>query len=135
MPLEQTHIVITFGLVILIWIIQLVHYPSFVYYDNFDFHKAMLHHQRWISVITMPLMISEMALTLLFFFKYQNLNSLVCVISIFVIWTSTFFVQVPLHKKISHNKDLGLIKKLVVSNWVRTIAWSFKFIVLAYQLF
>jgi hypothetical protein len=132
MSLEHAYVLMTFGLVILIWLIQLVHYPSFAFYDNSRFSEGMIHHQRWISVITIPMMVCEMGLTLLIFFKYQNVHAVIGLALLLIVWVSTFSVQVPLHKKLSHNKDLSLIRKLVTTNWVRTVAWSFKFIASVY---
>ena len=46
-----------------------------------------------------------------------------------VIWGSTAFWQVPLHKQLLQAERaarLALIRQLVASNWLRTIFWSFR---------
>ena len=45
---------------------------------------------------------------------------------VFVVWLSTFALQVPIHNRLKIRKDEILIRRLVVSNWIRTLAWSFK---------
>jgi hypothetical protein len=41
-----------------------------------------------------------------------------------VIWLSTFLVQVPLHTRLAGGFDAGIHRKLVWSNWLRTLAWT-----------
>jgi len=53
-------------------------------------------------------------------------NILVIAISTLLIWISTFFIQVPLHKKIAYKRDLRKIKKLILSNLIRTFLWTLK---------
>lgn len=43
-----------------------------------------------------------------------------------VIWVSTAVVQVPLHKLLARGFDLRAYRRLVVTNWLRTIAWSLR---------
>ena len=43
-----------------------------------------------------------------------------------VIWLSTIFVQAPLHGRLGGGFDAGLHRRLVVSNWVRTVAWALR---------
>jgi hypothetical protein len=40
------------------------------------------------------------------------------------IWFSTFAVQVPLHRQLAAGFDALALRRLVRSNWLRTIAWS-----------
>ena len=39
-------------------------------------------------------------------------------------WLSTGLVQVPLHRKLALGYDAGAIRRLVVTNWIRTVAWT-----------
>ncbi len=43
-----------------------------------------------------------------------------------LIWLSTFTLQVPIHKKLQSGKDKTLIRRLLKTNWIRTVAWSMK---------
>jgi hypothetical protein len=41
-----------------------------------------------------------------------------------VIWLSTFFAQVPLHARLAKGFDAVTHRRLVLSNWLRTAAWT-----------
>ena len=43
-----------------------------------------------------------------------------------LIWLSTFTLQVPIHKRLQSGKDKTLIRRLLKTNWIRTVAWSMK---------
>lgn len=59
-----------------------------------------------------------------------SLMSLTLLILVIGIFASTFFIQVPLHQKLSVGKDSHLIYRLVRTNWMRTIAWTLKAILM-----
>jgi hypothetical protein len=40
------------------------------------------------------------------------------------IWTSTFTVQVPLHRRLERGFDAAVHGRLVRSNWLRTGGWT-----------
>ena len=131
----QLQILVTFGLCILIWLIQLLHYPSFTFYEESHFPQAMLFHQRRISFIVIPLMFFELFLTGRSFYQAQNVYTTTCLIMLIGIWLSTFSLQVPAHEKLILKKDDQQIKKLVKTNWIRTILWSLKLVVLLKQAY
>ena len=41
-----------------------------------------------------------------------------------VVWISTFAVQVPLHRRLAEGYDAARHRRLVLSNWIRTLAWT-----------
>jgi len=43
---------------------------------------------------------------------------------LFVLWISTALFQVPLHRRLERAHDPVAIRRLVATNWVRTITWS-----------
>lgn len=118
----------TFALTGVIWIIQILHYPSMIYFDRDSFRDAHRFHTRAITPVVAPLMIAEL------------LTSVVLVIApipplpfwVFaaglaftaVTWLSTFFIQVPIHSQLGESFDGSLIGRLVRTNLVRTAAWS-----------
>jgi len=44
---------------------------------------------------------------------------------------STALVQVPLHSRLAREHDREVARRLVTSNWVRTIAWTLRGLILA----
>ena len=47
---------------------------------------------------------------------------------------STVTVQVPLHARLAEGHDTQVAQRLITSNWVRTVAWAARGLVLAWVL-
>lgn len=47
-----------------------------------------------------------------------------------VIWLSTRLLQVPQHRVLEAGSDPGAHRVLVASNWIRTVAWTARGILL-----
>lgn len=130
MSFDVLQLIVDFGLVILIWLVQLVIYPSFLYYTS---SNLTLWHQRYmvqITYVVMPLMLLQFGLNIASVFQemvwYQNMN----LILIVAIWASTFLQFVPKHSKITSGTiDEDQLKALVSQNWTRTFLWTIIFIV------
>ena len=127
----------SFALFGLIWCVQLVHYPFFLRSDKKDFIDHISFHKYRISIIVMPLMTIELATSGILAFRFEpfanwNILGLAIVISI---WLVTFFVQVPLHNKLSDGYDESVVRKLIKTNWIRTILWSTKSFLSLFTLF
>ena len=120
-------LMVTVALVILIWIIQVLHYPSFLFVDKTEFSKFEAFHTKRISFLVLPLMVSELILGLV------HLNYLILGI-IVLIWLSTFFIQVPCHEKLKFGFDKLTIERLIITNWIRTSLWTVKLFILLVQL-
>lgn len=119
------HLAVTWALVGLIWTIQLVHYPSFRYVEDFAaFHP---HHTASITWVVGPLMLAEMGVAayaaLIADWRWEALLPFLVVI---LIWGLTFFWAVPLHEKLATQRDARVIEQLIVANWPRTILWTGK---------
>jgi hypothetical protein len=116
---------VNFGMCVLIWIVQLVIYPSFEEIEESRFPRWHKKYTFRISLIVLPLMISQVVL--LGRLIYHNSFNTVFIIQgllIFVAWVVTFTLSVPCHKKLSEKKDTYQIKRLIASNWLRTAAWT-----------
>lgn len=131
--IEQSHYIVSFILLGLIWTIQLVHYPSFVYVSSERFIDFEKMHTFKISLVVMPLMIIELITALsMLYLNSMNVPSMAYTAIIVFIWLSTFTFSVPCHKKLYLGKDIKIIKKLISTNWIRTILWSIKASLLCY---
>lgn len=112
----------------LIWVIQLVHYPSFLFIDPIEFSSFHGHHTYYMGVIAAPLMLAELGLGSYLAFKSKKyIYPLVIII---IIWISTFCVQVPLHNQLEDSMDQEVIQQLIQTNWIRTGLWSLKLVIL-----
>lgn len=127
------HLLATVFMTGVIWIIQILHYPLFnmVGRENFAAYEAA--HTNLITLVVMPAMLLELILTAVIFFAPpasipSSLNWLNAVL-LAVIWLSTAFLQVPQHGILAGGFDETAYRRLVNSNWIRTVAWSAKAVI------
>jgi hypothetical protein len=111
----------------LIWTIQLVHYPSMKFIPEEKFTAYHNFHTQRISILAMPIMLIELFTSLGLF--YQNGSSYnhiftINLILVILIWISTFLIQVPMHNTLSSAKNARVLNHLILSNWIRTILWT-----------
>ncbi len=48
-----------------------------------------------------------------------------------IIWISTFMLQVPAHQSLSTTWNAATHKRLVLTNWIRTVGWSVRSVLLS----
>lgn len=89
-----------------------------------------IFHERRISIIVLPLMLIEAVLCVILLINSLNFQNIVSFVLLLIIWISTILIQMPIHSKLEHGFDEELIKKLVSTNWTRTIAWTMKLLIL-----
>ena len=131
MDIINIHILSTAILTGAIWVIQLIHYPGFGYIENKLFKPFMVLHIRGIMLFVFPMMLVEICTgTYLLFQGHFSSLFLYAMIFLYLIWLSTALIFSGYHSKLKDNKDDRIINNLVKYNWVRTIGWSFRLILL-----
>jgi len=121
------HAAATWGLVGLIWTVQLVQYPGLARVGAAELPAFHEHHCARITWIVGPLMACELAtgLALLAWrppaVPLQLVGSGLALIA--VNWACTAFVSVPLHARLTARAP-GVQRSLVATNWIRTAAWT-----------
>lgn len=129
-PSVISSLLIDFGLVILIWMTQLIVYPSFTYFQSDDLVIWHGKYTRYISIIVMPLMVGQLGFHLFGVFDQFSIERLFSLLLIAAVWINTFFFAVPLHNKIAGDiESLASAKALVRINWFRTIGWTLVFLI------
>jgi len=132
------HAAATYSLLGLIWVVQLVHYPSFLRVDREHFAAFAKFHVDRISVIVVPLMFLELLTGVgLCLLPIANTGRSCFVIGlglIGLIWTVTAFTSVPLHRRLLTGFDERSIRLLVGWNWIRTICWTVRALGLTWVL-
>ena len=108
---------------------QIISYPLLSKVKKTNFSYYYNSYTRRISIIVVPLMIFEVLFSIAINITFDNAYIAASNILLFIIWGSTFFVQVPIHNKLSFGYSSLLINKLIITNWIRTIAWLCKLIV------
>ncbi len=123
----------------LIWTIQWVHYPLLVRVPTAGFTTYLAAHQRRIVPLVLLPMLIDLATGAALPFAPRPpapvwLPWAVAVLA-GVPWLSTAFVQVPLHGRLAAAHDAlaqqALTRRLVATNWVRTWAWTAKFLLVS----
>ena len=130
----------TFFMTGLIWVIQIVHYPLFEYIGKYEFIAYEKKHSKLISFIVAPMMLIELASAIIIIISNYFTGDLYILFTIaflllIIIWISTMLIQVPQHRILSYSYDLKVIKDLAKSNWIRTICWSLRSVILMYILY
>lgn len=118
---------VSWGLMLLIWLVQIIIYPTLARIPADRFRQYHRWYVKRIGLIVAPMMIVEALVLILWLFSDRfSLPGVIAACLVMVVWLSTFAVQVPLHKHLALGKDEAAIRRLVNSNWIRTIAWSIK---------
>lgn len=115
------------GLLVLIWLVQLVIYPGFKYYKLQNLKKWHFMYSGKITIVVLPLMLSQLILSCWLTFKYDwELFFTISTVLVVLTWVSTFITFVPLHQKIdAEDENLTVhVQKLITYNWVRTFLWT-----------
>ncbi len=119
-----------------IWIVQILHYPTFLKIEREKFQNFAEWHSVKITWIVAPLMVLEMlsSVILLKLFDF-TLLPIVHVISIGFIWLATALLSVPCHNLlIGQGYNEEVIYKLIRTNWVRTVLWSLRSALVIYEV-
>ena len=126
------HIILNSILFGVILMTQIVSYPMFLIVDNKSFSSYHMHYTFNISKIVLPLMILEVFLVIEMLVNKFDILSFISLILVILIWTSTFFIQVPYHNVISKGFNEKTISRLILSNWIRTTLWLAKLMALVF---
>ena len=128
MSIDILRLLTDFGLVVLIWIVQLIVYPSFLYYSSKELIKWHRIYTSRFTFIVLPLMLGQLTITLYQLFLAVNLYTVLSFVIIILLWLSTFLQFIPIHAKISKGKvNQKMLDSLVKKNWIRTFLWSVLF--------
>jgi hypothetical protein len=125
----------------LIWFVQIVHYPLFATVENNStaagFREYETRHANRTSFVVFPPMAVELMTALAALHPAlrptlltQN-AAVASAILVTAIWISTGLVQVPLHNRLASDPGPQTIRRLVSSNWMRTLLWTARAVLLS----
>ncbi len=122
-------LLLDFGLVVLIWIIQRIVYPSFLDYNT---ENLVVWHRKYLSrlnPIVIPLMAGQLGVSIYQVSIAISLYTVINLAIITLIWISTFLLFVPIHSNISKGSaSERMLNELVHKNWIRTALWTLLFL-------
>ncbi len=121
-----------------IWFIQLAHYPAYRHIDPASFATYQAHQLVRTGAVVVPLMLVEFVTGawLAVFPPAQVPPGLLWLGLglIAVVCLSTILVQAPLHARLIVRRDPELIDRLLRTNWLRTVAWSSRALLVGWLL-
>ena len=123
-------LVVDFGLVVIIWMTQLIVYPSFDSVDTSLFPSWHASYTRRISFVVAPLMVAQLGLHSQHLFEMPSLASVGSLAFVILAWVVTFAVSVPCHRTLClYGRSEKVVARLVKSNWIRTVCWTWVFLI------
>ena len=124
--LELVHLITTAMMVSIIWLVQILHYPTFLYIDIDRYTEFQNFHMKNISFLIIPLMLLEFltGFLLLFFVNKIDFYFSISFGLLVLIWLITALFFSKYHSALSNKYERGIILKLIRMNWVRTFFWT-----------
>jgi len=128
MTLLLLQMVTTWAMTAVIWFVQLVQYPSFARVGAGEFAAFHSLHSTRITFVVAPLMVIEALSSVALVWRAPPFvpaaEAWVGLGLVAVAWASTALLQVPMHQRLAAGFDEAAWRFLCRSNWVRTMAWS-----------
>ena len=134
--LSIIHIAFTCIMVGVIWVMQLVHYPSFHFIDSNRYRSFQEFHMEKISFVVVPVMLLEMGsgLIMIYLKHKESLLFLISMLVLIFIWIITAVFFTTLHGKLTRGYDSLTVDCLVRINWLRTWLWTSRLFILLYDI-
>jgi uncharacterized membrane protein len=130
------NLIATWYMVGLIWMVQIVHYKMFDRVGVEQFQQYEADHNRLITPIVGVPMLFELATAVLLIVSapesFPRWAAVVGLVLIAVIWLSTVLLQIPCHNQLLNGFDESTYRRLVSSNWIRTVLWTARGALMAY---
>lgn len=129
------HAAATFAMLGLIWFVQIVHYPMLSHYEREHFGAVEREHCDRTGFVAAPLMLVE-AFTggLLLIGGFHPALFLLSMALLGIVWGSTFLLQVPCHRALLAGWSDRTHRRLVHTNWIRTVGWTLRSLIIAFIL-
>ena len=126
------HLIFTSIMTGVIWVIQIVHYPSFHFIEKDLYTAFQKFHMNKISIIVMPIMLAELITGIMLFFdkSFKSPFLTISIIILVLIWliTGVFFTKV--HNELIAGYQELVVNQLVAMNWIRTLLWTLRLLLL-----
>jgi len=127
-PTLVVHAAATWFMAGVSWMVQLVHYPLFAFADRTRYSAMAAAHSERITWVVGPAMLVELGTALWLLARPPAGASRALLITglalLAVIWLSTALLQGPDNGRLAAGFDATIHRRLVTTNWLRTIAWS-----------
>lgn len=127
--LEYFRLLFDSGLLVLIIMVQLIIYPSFLHYPLKNLIAWHNIYTKKIAIVVIPLMLGQLSVSIFQVYEKQVFDTLSYFIIVLFLWGITLFKFAPMHNTISQGSvNDKFLTKLVRLNWIRTILWFLLFL-------
>jgi hypothetical protein len=120
----------TLAMVGVIWFVQHVHYPLLATFSMEDAPRVAIEHQRRTShVVGLPMAVEGLSTLYLLAWRPDGVSFILPWIGAALLAAalgSTVLLSVPLHARMASNPRADTGRRLVVTNWPRTVAWTLR---------
>ncbi len=128
------HLIFTSIMTGVIWVIQIVHYPSFHFIEKELYTAFQKFHMNKISIIVIPIMLAELITGMMLFLDRSSKSPFLIIsfVILVLIWliTGVFFSKA--HNELIAGYQELVINQLVAMNWIRTLLWTLRLLLLTY---
>jgi hypothetical protein len=126
------HLIFTSIMTGVIWVIQIVHYPSFHFIEKELYTAFQKFHMNKISIIVIPIMLAELITGMMLFLDKSSKSPFLIIsfVILVLIWliTGVFFSKA--HNELMTGYQELVVNQLVVMNWIRTSLWTLRLLLL-----
>ena len=131
------HLIFTSIMTGVIWVIQIVHYPSFHFIEKELYTAFQKFHMNKISIIVIPIMLAELITGMMLFLDKSAKSPFLIVsfVILVLIWliTGVFFSKA--HNELMTGYQELVVNQLVVMNWIRTLLWTLRLLLLTFFVY
>ena len=131
------HLTFTSIMTGVIWVIQIVHYPSFHFIEKELYTAFQKFHMNKISIIVIPIMLAELITGIMLFLDKSSKSPFltISIIILVLIWliTGVFFTKA--HNELIAGYQELVVNQLVAMNWIRTLLWTLRLLLLTYFVY
>ncbi len=132
------NLLVTSALTGLIWTIQIVHYPLFAQVGSDGFVAYEQAHSFRISTLVGPLMGVEFVCALLIVWRRPPGVSMLmawgALVVLLIVHIGTVAFSVPAHNVLGGGFSAAAHRRLVQTNWIRTLGWTTRACLGAYMI-
>jgi len=124
---------IDFGMFLIIWLVQVIIYPSLRFVDPSVFIQWHGNYCNRVAYFVLPLMILQLVGSLSTCFFQGSKFDWMRLIAVVFAWFITFFHSAPAHRKLAKGgKKMATIDTLIRGNLYRLVAWTTAFMISLY---
>jgi hypothetical protein len=131
------HALATWWMLGIIWLVQVVVYPLFRFVPPEALPVFAQAHVARIGSVVGPAMVLEVLTGLWLLALLPRAFKLGLWLGLALlagIWLATLLLSIPCHQVLAHTASAEVVERLIAGNWVRTLLWSVRGMLVAWLL-